>query len=60
MKKTARQAFVDTIPVLTGYLVLGFGFGIILKANGYGVFVAFIMSLLIYAASTASVLNRKC
>ncbi len=51
MKKTARQAFVDTIPVLTGYLVLGFGFGIILKANGYGVFVAFIMSLLIYAGS---------
>ena len=51
MKKTARQAFVDTIPVLTGYLVLGFGFGIILKANGYGVFVAFLMSFLIYAGS---------
>ena len=51
MKKTARQAFVDTIPVLTGYLVLGFGFGIILKANGYGVFVAFLMSFFIYAGS---------
>ena len=51
MKNTARQAFVDTIPVLTGYLVLGFGFGIILKANGYGVFIAFIMSFLIYAGS---------
>ena len=51
MKKTARQAFVDTIPVLTGYLVLGFGFGIILKANGYGVFVAFLMSYFIYAGS---------
>lgn len=40
-----------TVPVLTGYLVLGFGFGIILKANGYGILLAFIMSLLIYAGS---------
>lgn len=51
MKKIVKQAFVDTIPVLTGYLVLGFGFGIILKANGYGTFLAFVMSLIIYAGS---------
>ena len=51
MKKIIKSAFVDTIPVLTGYLVLGFGFGIILKANGYGIFLAFIMSLFIYAGS---------
>lgn len=51
MKKIVKQAFVDTIPVLTGYLVLGFGFGIILKANGYGIFLAFVMSLIIYAGS---------
>ena len=51
MKKMIRPAFVATIPVLTGYLVLGFGFGIILKANGYGIFLAFAMSLLIYAGS---------
>lgn len=51
MKKMIKRAFVDTIPVLTGYLVLGFGFGIILKANGYGIFLAFVMSLLIYAGS---------
>lgn len=49
MKKTVKQAFIATIPVLTGYLVLGFGFGIILKANGYGIGVAFLMSLFIYA-----------
>lgn len=51
MKKTLKLAFIDTIPVLTGYLVLGFGFGIILKANGYGTFWAFVMSLIIYAGS---------
>lgn len=51
MKKMIKPAFVATIPVLTGYIVLGFGFGIILKSNGYGIFPAFIMSLLIYAGS---------
>ena len=51
MKKTLRSAFISTIPVLTGYLVLGFGFGIILKSNGYGILLAFAMSLLIYAGS---------
>lgn len=51
MKKIIKQAFVATVPVLTGYLVLGFGFGIILKSSGYGTFLAFVMSLLIYAGS---------
>ena len=51
MKKIVRQAFVSTLPVLTGYLVLGLGFGIILKVNGYGVFLAFVMSLIVYAGS---------
>lgn len=51
MKKIIKEAFVATIPVLTGYLVLGFGFGIILKSNGYGIFLAFAMSLLVYAGS---------
>ena len=46
-----KKALIATIPVLTGYIVLGFGFGIILKANGYGIFLAFIMSLIIYAGS---------
>lgn len=51
MKKILKAAFMATIPVMTGYLVLGFGFGIILKANGYGIFLAFVMSLFIYAGS---------
>lgn len=51
MKSIIKTAFKDTIPVLTGYVVLGFGFGIILKANGYGIWLAFVMSLAIYAGS---------
>lgn len=51
MNNIIKTALKATIPVLTGYLVLGFGFGIILKANGYGIGVAFLMSLFIYAGS---------
>ena len=51
MKEYFKKAFIDTLPVMTGYLVLGFGFGIILHANGYSLWLAFAMSLLIYAGS---------
>lgn len=52
MKKNAvRAAFLDTVPVLTGYVFLGFGFGILLHQNGYGVLWAVAMSLFIYAGS---------
>ncbi|MGN0518095.1 MAG: AzlC family ABC transporter permease [Acutalibacteraceae bacterium] len=50
-KKTLKPAFIDTLPVMTGYLVLGMGFGIILKTNGYGFWWAFAMSFFIYAGS---------
>lgn len=52
MKKTLiRTAFVDTLPVMTGYVFLGFGFGILMQQNGFGVLWAGAMSLLIYAGS---------
>ena len=52
MKKAVfRSAFRDTIPVLTGYVVLGMGFGIVMHANGYGFLWAVAMSLFIYAGS---------
>lgn len=52
MKKSGiRTAFLDTIPVLTGYVFLGFGFGILLHQSGYGVLWAAAMSLFIYAGS---------
>ena len=51
MKRTFKLAFKDTIPVLMGYIALGFGFGILLKSAGYGVFWAFFMCLTMYAGS---------
>lgn len=51
VKKVFKPALIATLPVLTGYLVLGFGFGIIMKANGFGIGLTFAMSLLIYAGS---------
>lgn len=52
MKKSLlKTVFLDTIPVLTGYLFLGVGFGILLSEQGYGPGWAFLMSLFIYAGS---------
>ena len=48
---TVKQAFYHSIPVMAGYLVLGTGFGILLRNAGYGAGWAFAMSLLIYAGS---------
>ena len=36
---------------MTGYLVLGFGFGILMKANGFATVLAPIMSIFIYAGA---------
>ncbi len=46
-----KKAFRDTVPVMTGYLFLGFGFGILMQSEGYGFWWAVAMSLLIYAGS---------
>lgn len=51
MKQTVKSAFLATLPVLTGYLVLGFGFGIVLRAEGGSILLAAAMSTLIYAGS---------
>lgn len=52
MKKSAiKTAFLDTVPVLTGYVFLGFGFGILMNQNGYGLGWSLVMSLFIYAGS---------
>ena len=51
MKKTLSTAFSATLPVMAGYLILGFGFGIIMKANGFSTALAAAMSIFIYAGS---------
>ena len=51
MNKTVKKALVDTLPVMTGYLVLGFGFGVILEQSGFGILWALAMSITIFAGS---------
>lgn len=46
-----KQAFYRSVPVMAGYIVLGIGFGILLRNAGYGVLWAFAMSAFIYAGS---------
>ena len=50
-KRLLRTAVLDTVPVMTGYVFLGFGFGILMQQNGFGVLWAAAMSLFIYAGS---------
>ena len=50
-KDTVKKAFTATIPVMTGYLVLAIGFGILLKTKGYGAGWSIAMSGFIYAGS---------
>ena len=46
-----KKAFFRSLPVMSGYMILGAGFGILLRDSGYGVLWAFLMSAFIYAGS---------
>lgn len=52
MKKSAFSiALRDTVPVLTGYLFLGAGFGILMSENGFPFGWAVLMAVVIFAGS---------
>ncbi len=51
MKQVLKTALLKTLPVMAGYLVLGFGFGIISQKNGYGLWAVLAMSCFVYAGS---------
>ena len=51
LKNYLKKAFINTLPVMAGYMVLGFGFGLISSEKGYGVLWATAMSAFIYAGS---------
>ena len=36
MKRWFKNAFLATLPVMAGYLVIGLGFGLLAQAQGYG------------------------
>ena len=46
-----KTAFVKSLPVMAGYIVLGIGFGILLNEAGFGPVWALLMSLLVFAGS---------
>ncbi len=50
-RRALRAAFPLTIPVMTGYLVLGTAYGILLADKGYGAVWALLTSLFIFAGS---------
>ena len=50
-KRVIREAFLSSIPVMMGYIVLGIAFGMLLENKGYGVVYALLMSVFIYAGS---------
>jgi len=49
--KTVKTAFVASIPVMTGYIVMGIAFGILLADKGYSWWWAALMGLTIYGGS---------
>ena len=52
MKKgIVREAFIASIPVFAGYIVLGFGFGVLLRLEGYNALYAMLMSVTIYGGA---------
>ena len=50
-REVIGKAFYKSVPVMAGYIVLGIGFGILLRNAGYGVLWAFAMSVFIFAGS---------
>ena len=51
MNRSIREAFKDSLNIFPGYMVLGLGFGILLKAKGFGIIHCILMSVFIYAGS---------
>jgi 4-azaleucine resistance transporter AzlC len=50
-KKEFKAAFKVSIPVMMGYSVLGFAFGLLITSFEYPWYVAFLMSIVIYAGA---------
>ena len=50
-REIARKAFLASMPVMAGYVVLGIGFGILLRNAGYGLVWSAAMAIGIYAGS---------
>lgn len=49
--KAFKAAFPLTIPILTGFIILGVAYGILMSSKGYGVIWSVLMSLIVYAGT---------
>ena len=49
--RALKYAFPRTVPVMAGYLVLGTAYGILMNINGFGIWWALAISVLVYAGS---------
>lgn len=49
--KTLKKAFPYTLPVLTGYLFLGFSYGVLMNKTGFSLFWTSLMSLSVFAGA---------
>lgn len=50
-EKVLKTAFIDTLPILAAFLILGMGLGVLMSDAGYSPFFVFLMSAFIYAGS---------
>ena len=57
-KNIIKKAFIKSLPVFSGYMVLGMGFGILLRELGYGTLWALASSVFIYAGAMQFVLLK--
>lgn len=46
-----KRAFIKTVPVMTGYVVLGLGYGMIMQAKGFGILWSLGMSLFLFTGT---------
>ena len=51
LRRAFRSAFPHTLPVLTGFAVLGIAYGVLMNTKGYGVFWAVLMSAAAFCGS---------
>ena len=50
-KNLLKTVFIRTIPIMTGYVVLGIGFGVLLQKAGYSWIWALVMGLTMYSGT---------
>ena len=50
-RKTIKTAFINTLPILTGYVFLGFAFGLLMKTKGFPTWLPIVMSIVIYSGA---------